>query len=196
MENRKIAVLGIGATGAVLAAALISRDPETILVDPAPGMRDGLLKNGIKITGAISHSVPVKYFHARIPDIKKQTPNLIFISTKTFVLPQVLDELEDIFKPGTKIVSTHNGLGTENLIAQRFGPDSVFRMSLNYGVAFKGPGEIEAAFFNRPNHLGALIPENRRIGEEIARQLTDGGLETECVGDIKLYVWKNTSGKK
>jgi len=191
MENRRIAVLGIGATGATLAAALLSKEPETILVDPAPGMGEKLFKKGITISGAISYaSVPVRFFHDRIPDIKKYNPWLIFISTKTFVLPQVLDELAGVFKPGTKIVSTHNGLGTEDLIAERFGPDSAFRMSLNYGVEFKGPGEIEAAFFNRPNHLGCLVPENRELGEEIARLLTDGGLDTEFVEDIKLFVWK------
>jgi 2-dehydropantoate 2-reductase len=191
MANRRIAVLGVGATGATLAAALLSKDQEAILVDPAPGMGEVLLKKGITISGAISYpSVPVQFFHDRIADIRKYNPSLIFISTKTFVLSQVLDELGGIFKPGTKIVSTQNGLGTEDLIAERFGPDSAFRMSLNYGVEFKGPGVIEAAFFNRPNYLGSIVAENRELGEEIARMLTDGGLDTEFVEDIKLFVWK------
>jgi 2-dehydropantoate 2-reductase len=191
MGNRRIAVVGIGATGATLAAALISKEPETILVDPAPGMGEALLKKGITISGAISYSsVPVKFFHGRISEIKEYNPNLIFISTKTFALPQVLEELEGIFKPGTKIISTQNGLGTEDLIARRFGPESVFRMSLNYGVELKGFGEIEAAFFNPPNHLGCLVSENHELGKKIARMLTDGGLDTEFVEDIKLFVWK------
>jgi 2-dehydropantoate 2-reductase len=191
MKNGRIAVVGIGATGATLAAALLSKEPETILVDPAPGMGEALLEKGITISGAISYSAaPVRFFHDRISDIKKYNPCLIFISTKTFALPHVLDELGGVFKPGTKIVSTHNGLGTEDLIAEQFGPESVFRMSLNYGVELKGPGKIEAAFFNRPNHLGCLVPENRKRGEEIARMLTDGGLDTEFVEDIKLFVWK------
>lgn len=190
MEIPRIAVLGIGATGAVLAAALITKDSQTILVDPAPGMREALDKNGINVSGAISYSVPVSFFHDRITDIERYSPNLIFVSTKTFHLPRVLEALESIFKPGAKIVSTHNGLGTEDLIAERFGPESAFRMSLNYGVALKGPGEVEAAFFNRPNHLGSLTPENRQLGEKIAGLLTDAGLDTEYVEDIKLFVWK------
>lgn len=191
MENGRIAVLGIGATGATLSAALLSKEPDTILVDPAPGVGEKLLKRGITISGAISYSsVPVRFFHDRIADIKKYKPWLIFISTKTFIFPHVLDQLEGLFEYGTKIVSTHNGLGTEDLIAEKFGLDSAFRMSLNYGVALKGPGEVEAAFFNPPNHLGCLVPENRKLGEEIARLLTDGGLDTEFVQDIKLFVWK------
>ncbi|MBW2001014.1 MAG: 2-dehydropantoate 2-reductase [Deltaproteobacteria bacterium] len=191
MENPRIAVLGIGATGATLAAALLSKEPKTILVDPAPGMGEALLKKGITISGSISYSsVPVRFFYDRISDIKEYNPYLIFISTKTFALPHVLNELEGILKPETKIISTHNGLGTEDFIAERFGPGSVFRMSLNFGVELKGSGEIEAAFFNRPNHIGCLVPENRERGKEIARMLTDGGLDTEFVEDIKLFVWK------
>ena len=191
MENPRIAILGVGATGAVLAAALLCKVPETVLVDPAPGMGKALLSKGINISGAISYSsVPVKFFYDRIEDIKKHDPEIIFISTKTFSLPQVLDELEGVYKPGIIMVSTHNGLGTEDLIAERFGLDAACRMSLNFGVALKGPGEIEMAFFNRPNHLGCLNPENRRRGEEIADLLTGSGLDTEFVEDIKLFVWK------
>jgi 2-dehydropantoate 2-reductase len=190
MKDLSTAVLGVGATGTVLAAALLSKDPETVLVDPKPGMGKALQKNGINVSGAISYSVPIKLFHDRIQEIEKYNPNLIFVSTKTFHFPEVLKELEAIFKPGTKIVSTHNGLGTEDLIAEGFGAESAFRMSLNYGVALKGPGEVEAAFFNPPNHLGSLVPENRQLGEEIAALLTEGGLDTEFVEDIKLFVWK------
>ena len=190
MKDVRIAVLGIGATGAILAASLISSNPDTILVDPAPGVGQALEKDGINISGEISYSVPVKIFHNRISEIEKYNPNFIFISTKTYSLPRVLDELEGFYNPGTKIISTHNGLGTEDLIAERFGPHSAFRMNLNLGATVKRPGVIEATFFNRPNQLGGLVPENDQIGKEIAGLLTGSGLETEYVDDIKFYVWK------
>ena len=46
------------------------------------------------------------------------------------------------------------------------------------------------AFFNRPNHLGSLVTENRELGLRIAELFSNGGLDTEFVDDIKLYVWK------
>jgi len=190
MKDLRIAVVGIGATGAVIAGALLSKDPGVSLVDPRPGFGKALRKNGINISGAISCHVPVSNFFPRIADTKRHNPNLIFVATKTFHLPQVLDELKEVFNPGTKIVSTHNGLGTEDLIAENFGVDAAFRMSLNLGVSVKGPGEVEAAFFNRPNHLGSLTPENRELGLQISKMFTDGGLDTEFVADIKHYVWK------
>ena len=190
MDDLRIAVVGIGATGAVLAAALLKQNPETILVDPRPGLAGEVRKNGLKISGELAYHVPVRHFFERIEEMKDRRPNLIFVSTKTFHLPSVLEALKEVFEDGTKIVSTHNGLGTEDLIAEAFGGEAAFRMSLNFGVSLKGPGEVAIAFFNRPNHLGGMISENREMGLRIAEVFSAGGLDTEFVDDIKLYVWK------
>ena len=164
MDDPRIAVVGIGATGAVLAAALLARNPEALLVARRTGLKDQLKKNGITVTGELNYRVPVHNVVERITELKGYDPNLIFIATKTFHLHAVIDALKEIFQPGMKIVSTHNGLGTEDVIADVFGADAVFRMTLNYGVSLHGPCEVSAAFFNRPNHLGALVPENQPMG--------------------------------
>lgn len=190
METSPIAVVGIGATGAVLAAALLKNDPEVLLVDPQPGLKECLLRDGLRITGVLDYQVPAKNMFTRIGDLKDRRPAAVFLATKTFHLPRVLEELGDVFQPGMKLVSTHNGLGPEDLIGDRFGAGAAFRMSLNFGVSLEGPGRVAAAFFNRPNHLGGLVPENREAGRAMAARLTAGGLDTECVEDIKLYVWK------
>jgi len=190
MGDLRFAVVGIGATGTVLAAALLSRDPETLLVGTGTGQERALKKNGIRVFGALSYEVPVRNYIHRIDNLKGFSPNVIFIATKTFDLETVLNGLKDNIGPETKIISSHNGLGPEDRIAEYFGKDAAFRMSLNYGVSLKGFGEAEVAFFNRPNHLGALSDSNRGIGLKIAGLLTDAGLFTEYIEDIRLYVWK------
>lgn len=183
-------VVGMGATGTVLAAALLSRQPETILVGRRPALKEELLSKGIQVSGAVSYRVPARHVYSSIEEMRGLAPNVIFLCTKTFHLVQVLEELETIFRPGTKIVSAHNGLGTEDLIAERFGADAAFRMTLNFGASLGGFGASETAFFNRPNHLGGVASESREAGLEIAKLLTGGGLDTEYVDDIKKYVWK------
>ena len=190
MDDFRIAVVGVGATGAVLSAALLSQNIETMLVGHRPGLGETIRRTGIRISGEVHYQVSVPAFVDQISLLKSYKPNLIFLSTKTFHLPRVLEELKGVFRNGTKIVSTHNGLGTEDVIAETFGADAAFRMSLNFGVSLKGPGEVEMAFFNRPNHLGGLTAENKALGSRIAELFTSGGLDTECVDDIKLYVWK------
>jgi len=190
MGQPKTAVVGVGATGTVLAAALLSKYPETVLVGRNPDAGKTLLSKGINVSGVISYQTPVKNFVSRIKDLKDYDPDLVFLATKTFHLDRVLKEMEDVYRPGIRIISTQNGLGTEDLIASKFGADAALRMSLNYGVSLNGLGQAQTAFFNRPNHLGALTPENRTQGLQIAGVLTGCGLETEYVDDIKHYVWK------
>jgi 2-dehydropantoate 2-reductase len=190
MEALKFSNIGIGATGAVIAAALLSRDHEVALVDLKPNLEQELKEKGLVISGELSYRVPVKHFFSDIEDLKSFKPNVVFISSKTFHLNPILDKLETIFTPGMKIISTHNGLGTEEVIAQRFGDDSVYRMSLNFGVSLHGLTHAEVAFFNRPNHLGGVKPGMDQMGSRIAEVLTACGMDTEYVEDIKLYVWK------
>ena len=190
MKDLKMAVVGIGATGSVLAAALLSKYPDTFLIGRRPDLGDALRKKGISVSGAIEYQAEVKNYSDRIGDLEDFNPDFIFLCTKTFHLEQVLQDLQEVFTHGTKIISTHNGLGTEDLIAAEFGKETALRMSLNYGVSKKAAGEIQAAFFNSPNHLGCLAESNRELGFQLAETITGCGLTTEFVEDIKLFVWK------
>jgi len=190
MQDHRMAVIGIGATGTVLAAALLSRYPDTFLIGRTPELGEQLRLNGINVSGEITYKVAVRNYSSQIEDLKDFSPSAIFLATKTFHLEQLLDRLQKVVEPGIKIVATQNGLGPEDLIADKFDRDSAFRMSLNLGVSLKHAGESEVAFFNRPHYLGSLSAENQGIGAQIAATLTDCGLDTEFVDDIQLFVWK------
>jgi 2-dehydropantoate 2-reductase len=190
MPKHRLAVVGIGATGTVLSAAWLSKYPETFLMVQRQEVIEKLSKKGIRVSGALNYQVPLKNYSAQIEDLRNFGPTVIFLCTKTFHLRDVLEKLTGAIRPQTKIVSTQNGLGPEDLIADKFGPQTAFRMSLNYGAALKRAGEAEATFFNRPNHIGCVSQTNRELGIQIANMLTDCGLDTEFVDDIKLFVWK------
>jgi 2-dehydropantoate 2-reductase len=190
MANPSVAIIGIGATGSVLAASLLKRNPETMLVVRRAEQRDEIRKSGIRITGELDCHVQAKNLLDNVAQLKERNPDLIFICTKTFHLASVLDSLQGVAGPKTKIISAHNGLGTEDVIAGVFGAENAFRMSLNYGATLKGLSCAHVNFFNRPNHLGVLVPENRAIGLHAAQLITEGGLDTALVEDIKLNVWK------
>jgi 2-dehydropantoate 2-reductase len=190
MHANRFAVVGVGATGTVLAAALLSKYPDTFLIGRSPDLSKKLSLRGIHISGEITYHVAAKNCSSQIGDLKDFSPSVIFLATKTFHLEHVIDSLHEVYEPGVKIISTQNGLGPEDLIADKFGQESAFRMSLNYGASLKGTGEAEVTFFNRPNHLGGLSRKKTDSGAQVADTLTDCGLDTEFVDDIKLFVWK------
>ncbi len=190
MTQPKIAVIGIGATGIILSSALLKKFPETVLVGRREDQMKDILEKGIVIKGEIESHIKCKNFLIDIKDLEKHEPDVIFLCSKTFHLTKILDDLKGIVKAQTKIVSTHNGLGTEEVIAEKFGIPSTFRMTLNYGAALQSNHEASVAFFNKPNHLGALTVENKDMGDQLAEILTMGDLDTEFVEDIKHFVWK------
>ena len=154
MKGHRIAVIGIGATGSVLAAALLSKHPETLLIGRKPDLGIRSKEVDLYISGAITYRVAVKNYSSNLVALRDFNPSIIFLATKTFHLAKILEDLQAVFKPGIKIISTQNGLGTEDLIGEKFGKESAFRMSLNYGVTLKSPIEAQVAFFNKPNYLG------------------------------------------
>jgi 2-dehydropantoate 2-reductase len=190
MAERGMAVVGIGATGAVLAAALLAQNPDTVLVAPSAVKREAMARDGIQVSGVLNFQARPHRICANVGELAAYAPEVIFISTKTFHLPGLLDELQEMAGPDTVFISTHNGLGTEDLIAERFGAKAAMRMSLNYGVAMTAPAQVKAAFSNPPNPLGVMDPSRRELGLELAAALSQGGLETALVPDIKLLVWK------
>lgn len=190
MSEQRLAVIGIGATGTVLAAALLSQLPDTFLIGRSPHLEKTIKSKGLHISGEITCHVPVNNCSCQIADLKQFSPSAIFLTTKAFHLEQLLNDLRDVFAPGMKIIACQNGLGPEDLVADRFGRESALRMSLNYGASLKDAGRAEVTFFNRPNHIGGLSPQNTDFGTRLANTLTDCGLDTALVDDIKLFVWK------
>ncbi|MGD2097776.1 MAG: 2-dehydropantoate 2-reductase [Desulfobacterales bacterium] len=190
MSEQRLAVIGIGATGTVLAATLMRQLPDVFLMGRSPDLGKTLKNRGLHISGEITCNVAVEHYSSQIADLKKFRPAAIFLTTKAFHLEQVLNDLRDVFEPGMKIIACQNGLGPEDLVADRFGRESALRMSLNYGASLNKAGDVEVTFFNRPNHMGGLSPQNANFGAQLANTLTDCGLDTAFVDDIKLFVWK------
>ena len=60
MTVYQMAVIGLGATGTVLAAALLGRYPQTFVVGRKPGLGRTLGEKGITVSGEINYQVPVK----------------------------------------------------------------------------------------------------------------------------------------
>ena len=96
MKPHKFAVVGIGAIGSVLAAALLQKHPDTILVGHRPETGEKLGQTGIQISGILSFEAPAKNCIHSLDDLKSEGPLILFICTKTFHLETILKELQHV----------------------------------------------------------------------------------------------------
>jgi 2-dehydropantoate 2-reductase len=193
MAKHKIGMIGAGPVGSIMAAYLAQNGENIFLVDIKEDLISAVEKDGITVTGKdVEFNTCVKGTGNFTASLSSFDPDLIFIAVKANYLDPLLEEIKMIYKPGQKMLVIQNGIDNEDRIAEKFGPDAVMRFVINYAGMIIKPAVIKLSFFHPPNYLGVLSPSNESLGKEIAGILTDAGLNTEFVEDIKKYEWKKT----
>jgi 2-dehydropantoate 2-reductase len=193
MPKHKIGIIGAGPVGSIMAAYLAKNGENIFLIDIKEDLISAVEKDGITITGKDTQ------FKTRIQgtgnftaSLSRFNPDLIFITVKANFLDPLLEEIKMIYKPEQKILIIQNGIDNEDIVAEKFGQDAVLRFVINYAGMIVQPGVVKLSFFHPPNYLGVLSQNNEKLGKEISRFLTEAGLKTQFVDDIKKYEWKKT----
>ena len=193
MTNHNIGIIGAGPVGSIMAAYLAQNGKNVFLVDLKEDLISAVEKDGITITGKDTEFTTRVHGTGNFTaSLSRFDPDLIFISVKANYLDPLLEEIKMIYKPGQKMLVIQNGIDNEDIIAEKFGPDAVMRFVINYAGMIIEPGVIKLSFFHPPNYLGVLSQNNEALGKEISGFLTEAGLETQFVQDIKKYEWKKT----
>ena len=176
-----------------MAAYLAQNGEHIFLIDLKEDLISAVEKEGITITGKDTQ------FNTRVEgtgnftaSLSRFNPDLIFITVKANYLDPLLEEIKMIYKPEQKMLVIQNGIDNEDIIADKFGPDAVMRFVINYAGMIVQPGVVKLSFFHPPNYLGVLSQNNEKLGKEVSRFLTEAGLKTQFVEDIKKYEWKKT----
>ncbi len=193
MSDHNIAVIGAGPVGSIMAAYLARNGENIYLIDIKEDLISAIEKDGITIRGkAGDFNVRVKGTGNFTASLSRFHPDLIFIAVKANYLDPLLEEIRMIYKSGQKILVVQNGIDNEDRVADKFGPQAVMRFVINYAGMIVEPGLVKISFFHPPNYLGTHSPENEELGKEIAGIISQAGLETQFVPDIKKYEWKKT----
>jgi 2-dehydropantoate 2-reductase len=192
MEKYRFGIVGIGPVGSIMAAHLVKAGNDVTLVDILKPHLDEIKKSGLIITGFkdLNASFPGKHLCYHINEMHGKNFDVVFISVKASVLPQILPMLENVVKPGTTCVSLQNGLDNEELIADVFGKENTLRIVVNYAGNLIGNGKVRMSFFNAPNYIGMIDPSAEEKARSLAKVITSADLETVYTPEIKKYEWE------
>jgi 2-dehydropantoate 2-reductase len=152
-------------------------------------------KEGLNISGITELTAKIGKTANSVSKLSKFNPNIIFIATKACMLENILPEIKKIYTPNMKIVSFQNGLDNEQLIAEKLGINTTYRVVINYAGNTVSPGNVKMNWFQPPNFIGAFHKGKYTTDETtryIARIMTVSGLKTEEAVDIKKHVWEKT----
>lgn len=195
MNSTKVAIVGAGPVGSILAVQLIQNGIQVALIDPAPEHMGAIGKGGIVIQGANPRTVTPPTLFASIDEAAAAAAcfDVVYICVKATVNKLIADRIMSILAEDGAAVSFQNGLDTETCFLETLGPAKTLRGVINYAGNVVAPGIIRETFFNPPNYVGAADTQNREAvakARQVVKMMDDAGMATVFSDDIKAHVWE------
>ncbi|MCJ7663877.1 MAG: 2-dehydropantoate 2-reductase [Desulfobacterales bacterium] len=132
----KMAVIGAGAIGGLVAGYLVDKGEEVVLVAPpehvAPMAQNGLTIEGVR--GTLCVRLPVKQ------QLDGQV-DLAILATKILDLEKSITQ-NFAYLQDANIVSVQNGVRAERIIAKQLGVHRLFPSIVMFGATYLAPGRI------------------------------------------------------
>ncbi len=176
----RIAVIGAGALGAVLADAAAGAGHAVELCVRTPISRLVLVRNGEELTPALRISTS--------PDEIDGPADVVFLTVKATDTAGAAGWLAALCGPGRPVVAVQNGLDHRSRLAPYLPEGTPVAPGLAY-LAAERLGE------GRVRHLAGnllMVPSTHR--ELVAAALSDGGLEVRGVDDMVTASWRKLLG--
>ncbi|HAH21520.1 MAG: hypothetical protein A2Y00_03390 [Omnitrophica WOR_2 bacterium GWF2_43_52] len=182
----KIAFIGPGAIGCLLAGFLSKSKEEIWLLDKHQARAKKIREQGIKIEG-ISGAWQAKVNITS--EAKEIGPcNLIIITVKSYDTKDALLTIKPLLSDTTLILTLQNGLGNVEIISEVVGQERVLGGITNQGATALGPGWVKHAGKGETiiGRLDGRIPVELRALRELCNK---AGIETRISKDIKSFLW-------
>ncbi len=179
-EGLSIVIMGAGAIGSLFGALLADAGYDVTLVG-RHAHADAINRHGIRISGRTDRIVKVR------ATTEPTAGGIVFLTVKSY---DTIDAAKQIrINEGGVIVSLQNGLGNIERIVEVFNGDCVVGGTTSYGALFIEPGHIRHTGVG-DTIVGGLTENALDKASLVAGMLTDAGIKTKTVTDIKTAIWQ------
>ncbi len=190
----KVLIVGSGAVGLAIAAALWDSGEDVYLVARKQTKKQ-IEENGIIRTGVFKEIVinkgQIKLFE-KISEISDIEFDHIIIATKTTATAEVFLELKkkkQLLKKNGKILIIQNGLEDEEIYLDSFGKEQVFSARLFIGFRRPEPYISEVTVCSSDLMIGSLYNNVSKEMNELAQSIQKGGIPCKIVDNIVETIW-------
>ena len=136
----RVAVIGAGSLGSVVAFYLTKAGVETVLVGRKEGV-DAINRNGLKVGGLAKGEVV--YVRATVV-LEEEYDLVIFASQVQDLLYAYQDNCE--FLEDCEVLTLQRGVRADNILGMHFSQDKMFVGIVMFGASFVGLGEVSHDF--------------------------------------------------
>lgn len=131
-------------------------------------------------------SIPIYY-----PAEVKERADIVFLFTKSMGLKKMLEDIQPILGPETKVVSLLNGIGHEDTIKHFVEEKNIFMGVTVFTAALKGPGQVfyeGGGFIEIQNYVSGKAEEE--AAHLIVEILNVAGLTAAYSNNVKFSIWR------
>lgn len=189
----RVSVLGVGAIGSVVAAALATTDAELHL--HVRGERGAAqMLQGLRVSGHRTHEpAPHRFLFSceelPLDDELLHGSALVILACKSGDVPHLAQAATSFLKPDGLVVALCNGLGHVETLTRIHGPGAVLAASTTHGAYAEGEGVVWAGFGGIGLATPPLGPEPHRV-ERIRSLFEAAGLNPWLHDDASALIWE------
>lgn len=186
----KIAILGAGALGCAIGAALTEAGHETWLLNRSAAHVEAMRRDGLRVDDdGGSRQIPVRATTLAAEAAEAGVADLVVVLVKSFHTEAAMRGALDLVGPQTLVLSLQNGLGHEDVLASIVGRERVLAGKTYVGGVLRGPGHIQSGVAGKATYIGeldgCLTPRVRAIAEAF----NAAGLATTVSDNIVGTMW-------
>lgn len=183
----KICVLGAGALGCAIGAALAEGGSDVWLLNRSKAHVDAMKAGGLTLISAGSERrVPVQAAtHAE----SIGPVDLVIVLVKSFHTRDAIAGAMALIGGHTVVLSLQNGLGHEDILAEAVGRHRVLAGKTYVGGVLLAPGRIISGTAGKHTYIGELDGSVTHRARQIARVFNDAGLATSVSDNIVGTMW-------
>lgn len=183
----KICVLGAGALGCTIGAALAEGGSNVWLLNRSKGHVDAIRANGLVLV------TPDGERRVRIQATTLATEvgpvDLVIVLVKSFDTRSAILGAMSLIGAHTLVLSLQNGLGHEDILSEVVGRDRVLAGKTYVGGVLLGPGRVSAGTAGKHTCIGELDGDISDRVRSIASVFNEAGLVTSVSNNIRGTMW-------
>jgi 2-dehydropantoate 2-reductase len=179
-----IDIIGIGGAGGFLASSLYHGGLPPRIISRGLALRQ-LQDVGLTIVSENKRTVYTPVNCVALDDVKLFAP-VILLTTKSYDIPALLEEIASRITPETLLVSVQNGFAAYDAVTDMFGASRAAMGVLYVGAHIISPGVIDI----KPGVTQLFLPTSQRgMLLPVVNALENGGVEAALVDDIERRMW-------
>ncbi|MBM3416978.1 MAG: 2-dehydropantoate 2-reductase [Bacteroidetes bacterium] len=190
----KVAVVGLGPVGLILAVHLKEAGCDVALCDFDKVKINLIRKEGIKLEGVIQKQEKFEKIYSTISELSEFGPSLIFAGIKGYQTPAFVEQVMKVNFKETLFISAQNGIDVEEIFVAGISESKTLRMVINYAGNLNSPHICKVTFFNPPNFIASIDDSKMETAKQISEWLNKVDLATEYCSSFQMlkHVWEKT----